>query len=1256
MGNFIIEAETLKNYEGDDTEIIIPDNVKTIGNAAFSNCESLTSVTIPVSATSIGICVFEYCSGLRNITIPDSVTSIADGAFLGCSGLTGITIPTSVTIIADGTFSDCSSLTSITIPDSVTSIGKHAFADCSGLTSITIPASVTSIREGAFSRCSSLTSITIPASVTSIEESVFSECNSLTSVTIPDSVTSIESYAFHLSINLKSVIISNNVTYIGRYAFAYCDSLSSITIPDSVTIIGESAFRGCDSLTSIIIPDSVIEIGRDAFFDCLHLSRNSVKLPNPFTDITTCSRLGLGDENGCAIKDDTLIRHVREDAVLYVTEGVVTIAKEAFPYTNRIKQIVLPDSVQLIEDNRVFQQIEEMNIPKGYLQQIKALPIGSTTVLLTKVWEKKATLFDYTCLYLLQKPKAIVDICQKKLAADPDESVKLFVSVPQMKKKKTSFNLAAEFLMRHVHSVSPENIKAFYDFAVSAKATEAAERVKPAVDAIPSDEEVLQNGGDRNSENEQAKLQDLNLADFNISGDTLLAYLGSEDQVTVPFGIVEIAEGGLYRKGKRFAKVTLPDTVRNIHKNAFIVPVIAMSRYDHVPTLRDQRMRGMPGSMNIPEGYFTQTKGAYDLDMALLLLCGPWENEATFKDYVKICANQTNRALLDLCFERFSSNPSEAMDMLIVELEKSKLRDFHERTAHFALENISSISQEQISRLLNVSKKAGATDAVTLLKQYMPKESSPKDDERMNPVEEELRKKHNLYDLDMVLKKAVSMDSYWERCVFDDFDYSGVKYADSDEEVSTFVLKYVIAAYVEQLEARPKRGRWYCGKFSFDAAADKVAATFDKKSFQNLIDRIELCHETVAVKCRYGSEKELVHIRAVYNKRGKESNPSFNLVAEEAFFLSDTRRGMIIADEMGELGRYAKMRKTTATFLRETKIFDFGLDEHGDKYYDIGSTIIKATLNRDFSFTLFDMNAGKEVRSIPKRNADPEKLQEASDDLADLKKNIRKVISNKKKELFPVFLGGATLGVREWKQRYLPNPVFRRLAESLVWEQAGGCFTLTADNVIRSDSSQYEIRNDAPISIAHPLEMDPAETAAWQKYFTAHSIKQPFAQIWEPTPLAEKIKPDRYKGCMIEYCRFLSREEHGITVEDYDFHNEIDISLRDCDAEIKRIDWHRHEISMSDRFEIEAIAVTNTASRMANHVIAYLDRITIYERIKKDDPSIADQLKRCNVAQITDYIRAAQEANATNVLALLLDYKNKNYANVNPMEEFVLDW
>ena len=253
--NFVYEDDILFNK--DKSRIIsfrkqniksyvIPSSVTSIGDSAFSWCDSLSEIVIPSSVTSIGKGAFSYCDSLSEIVIPSSVTSIGNNAFSGCRSLSDIVIPSSVTSIGDGAFSDCGSLSSIVIPPSVTSIGDGVFYHCDSLSKIVIPSSVTSIGNNAFSDCRSLSDIVIPSNVTSIGDSAFSDCGSLSSIVIPPSVTSIGDRAFEGCGSLSSIVIPSSVTGIGDRTFCNCCSLSDIVIPSSVTSIGDWVFWRCN--------------------------------------------------------------------------------------------------------------------------------------------------------------------------------------------------------------------------------------------------------------------------------------------------------------------------------------------------------------------------------------------------------------------------------------------------------------------------------------------------------------------------------------------------------------------------------------------------------------------------------------------------------------------------------------------------------------------------------------------------------------------------------------------------------------------------------------------------------------------------------------------------------------------------------------------------------------------------------------------------------------------------------------------------
>ena len=172
--------------------ITIPQGVTSIGDSAFSYCTSIEHFDVDKNNANYSdedgvlmnkekTTLIAYPLGKKtdSYKIPNSVISIGDGAFSECSSLSSITIPESVTSIGDSAFYGCASLSSITIPEGVTSIGNSAFSSCTSLNSITIPEGVTSIGDRAFRNCSSLSSITIPRSVTSIGEDAFEYCDNL---------------------------------------------------------------------------------------------------------------------------------------------------------------------------------------------------------------------------------------------------------------------------------------------------------------------------------------------------------------------------------------------------------------------------------------------------------------------------------------------------------------------------------------------------------------------------------------------------------------------------------------------------------------------------------------------------------------------------------------------------------------------------------------------------------------------------------------------------------------------------------------------------------------------------------------------------------------------------------------------------------------------------------------------------------------------------------------------------------------------
>lgn len=340
--------------------------------------DELTEHTIAISGlTNIGNEAFWQCSSLTSLEIPDSVTSIGEKAFRACNGLQSVVIGNGVTSIDREAFFVCNRLMSVVIGDSVTSIGESAFNGCARLVEVVNKSPYITVKKGD-SHANGLvgyyalavynsgdtfesklsndngysiytdgeekilvgytgteTNLVLPSYVTKINRYALYGINSLTSVVIPDGVTSIGESAFQNSHNLTSVVIPNSVTSIDREAFMGCDSLTSVLIPDSVTSISEYMFYNCSSLPSLVIPNSVTSIGGYAFFGCSSLT---------FHEYGNCQYLG-NEENPYY----ALIQPKNKDNSAYtIHENTKIIADRAFEYCRSLTSVVIGDSVTSI--------------------------------------------------------------------------------------------------------------------------------------------------------------------------------------------------------------------------------------------------------------------------------------------------------------------------------------------------------------------------------------------------------------------------------------------------------------------------------------------------------------------------------------------------------------------------------------------------------------------------------------------------------------------------------------------------------------------------------------------------------------------------------------------------------------------------------------------------------------------------------------------------------------------------------------------
>ena len=198
------------------TRLEIPDNVQSIGKAAFANCHSLKSVKIGKGVRDIPMYGFAYDSALEDLSIGTGVITIGDLAFMKCSALKKVFIPSQVTSLGAGAFFSCSGLETAVVGNGVTALSPewnaYVYIRGGGYDPYTENWGVRGDEKygkGAFEGCVNLKNITLGSGLVSIGMDSFAG-TALTTITVPQKVSKLERGAFSGMMNLKDVYFAGN--------------------------------------------------------------------------------------------------------------------------------------------------------------------------------------------------------------------------------------------------------------------------------------------------------------------------------------------------------------------------------------------------------------------------------------------------------------------------------------------------------------------------------------------------------------------------------------------------------------------------------------------------------------------------------------------------------------------------------------------------------------------------------------------------------------------------------------------------------------------------------------------------------------------------------------------------------------------------------------------------------------------------------------------------------------------------------------
>ena len=234
-------------------QLIIPEGVTEIGDAAFKGCEKITYVKFP--STLANSPTWGSFASIPNLTAEFAEGTTIIGDWLkDAQGLKKVILPASLEIIGEDAFSGCTALTQVKgnsqetaagqarMPLSLLEICANAFKGCQGLTEFYCNGLLNNIEKNAFQNCDNLNKIVINGS-TAVEDEAFENPNTVF-YSVNDSKAKVYAAKFSLGFQLLETELEQIILPQNAETLVMIENTGKYTrdLMETIQLKGDAAF------------------------------------------------------------------------------------------------------------------------------------------------------------------------------------------------------------------------------------------------------------------------------------------------------------------------------------------------------------------------------------------------------------------------------------------------------------------------------------------------------------------------------------------------------------------------------------------------------------------------------------------------------------------------------------------------------------------------------------------------------------------------------------------------------------------------------------------------------------------------------------------------------------------------------------------------------------------------------------------------------------------------------------------------------
>lgn len=194
----------------------------------------------------------------------------------------------------------------------------------------------------------------------------------------------------------------------------------------------------------------------------------------------------------------------------------------------------------------------------------------------------------------------------------------------------------------------------------------------------------------------------------------------------------------------------------------------------------------------------------------------------------------------------------------------------------------------------------------------------------------------------------------------------------------------------------------------------------------------------------------------------------------------------------------------TVDELSDRIVPDFDFDEKMCRVFDYGNRKFSVYLTPSLEIEIY--NGDKKIKNLPKPSAsdDSEIAEKSYADFKEMKKQLKSAVKLQTARLEYTLMCERKWTAQNWEKLFVKNPLMHCFAVGLIWGiYENGCLVssfryLDDGSFTTSDEEEFEIPENAEISLVHPVELSDDELSAWTEQLEDYEITQPFAQLARP--------------------------------------------------------------------------------------------------------------------------------------------------------------